>query len=157
MNKAFTFIGKILLRILVFLLISGVINLLELGSGGLIFILFLWAILEFLSGKSQKKKRYKRLKINLDTWKEDFEKILRKENWAEEQIPDVLQFAQNFKAFEKKKFEGMKKSGFDGSIDEFNSNWEKVFADRMNMGILAVEMKPKTLRFLASLRRNCGK
>ncbi len=115
-------------------------------------VLFTWGIGQILWKKPKKRKKYKKFKINPDTWKKDFEKILQEEKFSKKQIPKVLQFAQNFQGFEKRKFENIKKTGFKGSIGDYESNWERVFADRMDMGILAVKMRPKTLGFLASLR-----
>jgi hypothetical protein len=126
-------------------------------AGNLFFIgLFSWGIYRLIWGKLKKRKKYPKFKINHKTWKKDFEKILREENFTKEQIPNALQFAENFRAFESKFFEIAKKNGFEGEITEYDQNdprWVRVFAKRMDMGLVAVEMRPKTLGFLASLRK----
>lgn len=86
----------------------------------------------------------------------NFISILAEEGFSEDEIKKAVQFAQNFQGFEKKRFEIAQKSGFKGSITDYESNWEKLFADIIDIGLVALQkQKPKTLRFLKLIRNRC--
>jgi hypothetical protein len=117
-------------------------------------LLFIWGIYRLLWGTTKSKPKRKRFKIDSKAWKEDFGAILAEEGFNEAQAKKAIKFTDTFRGFERTKFKIAQDRGFKGQIEEYDSGWEKVFCDIMDVGTIALEMRPKTLGFLESFRNS---